>query len=283
MRLDITFRLERLICLARNEGADEPYLWTFFLKLDGDTVRPSAADPDRFVGSVRATAPPGSHGNLGVEDVEREQRIAIPPERGVYTTELRPIGIPVLGQTYWVPGRASPWPFSWRRTTRAVGPSSKVIRPWARSSSNGSTRSSTASTCRRCATPPTSGVPDSTARSRRTWRRSYRSGSKRWSPTPKGSRGHRLRPRPAPHHHPPARVLVPVLRRQQTARAGGPQGEPPSPRALPAIRGGAASGRATAQPRRGRRLPVPVPRRPAGRRGQPARARTRAAIPGADA
>lgn len=105
MKLDVVIRFDRLICLTPNESADEPYLWTFFLKLDGETVRQSTTDPDRFEGRVSVISPPGSHGDLGVEDVEGQQRIPIPPERGVYRTELHPIRLSLLGRTVWAPGR----------------------------------------------------------------------------------------------------------------------------------------------------------------------------------
>lgn len=94
-------------------GADEPYLLDVFLKLDGETVRQSTADLDRFEGHVRVVTAPGSHGNLGVEDVEGEQRIPIPVERGVFTTDLQPIrrriGRRVGPRDLWPPAERQTW------------------------------------------------------------------------------------------------------------------------------------------------------------------------------
>jgi hypothetical protein len=39
MNVSVRAALDTLICAEPNESSDEPYLWTFFLKLDGDTVR----------------------------------------------------------------------------------------------------------------------------------------------------------------------------------------------------------------------------------------------------
>ena len=38
MRLELTASVTELYCLDSNEISDGPYLWAFFLKIDGETV-----------------------------------------------------------------------------------------------------------------------------------------------------------------------------------------------------------------------------------------------------
>lgn len=73
-------------------GSAEPYLWTVFFKLDGDTV---ALGDDLFLhGSATVITTPGSHGNLGDDDVDEGDEIAIPSAIGELVTTLRPIPVP---------------------------------------------------------------------------------------------------------------------------------------------------------------------------------------------
>jgi len=73
-------------------GSAEPYLWTVFFKLDGDTV---ALGDDLFLhGRATVIPTPGSHGNLGDTDVDEGDDVAIPSAIGEFTTTLRPIPVP---------------------------------------------------------------------------------------------------------------------------------------------------------------------------------------------
>lgn len=95
MIVNASVDLTTLVCLNTNESADEPYLWTFFLKLDGDTVRQVGMG---FVGSVQVHTAGGSHGNLNVADIGANRRIDIPNAIGDHTTTLRPIEVAIPGQ-----------------------------------------------------------------------------------------------------------------------------------------------------------------------------------------
>lgn len=86
--------LDRIRCHEEGEaiGSAEPYLWTVFFKLDGDTV---ALGDDLFLhGSATVITTPGSHGNLGDDDVDQGDEIAIPSAIGELITTLRPIPVP---------------------------------------------------------------------------------------------------------------------------------------------------------------------------------------------
>jgi hypothetical protein len=95
MIVSVRTDLGTLACAAPNESADEPYLWTFFLKLDGDTVRQVGTG---FVGSVQVHTAGGSHGNLSATGVKANRRITIPNAVGDHTTTLRPIEVTIPGE-----------------------------------------------------------------------------------------------------------------------------------------------------------------------------------------
>jgi hypothetical protein len=85
---------DRIRCHGEGDGigSAEPYLWTVFFKLDGDTV---TLGDDLFLhGSATVIPTPGSHGNLGDDDVGQGDEIAIPSAIGELVTTLRPIPVP---------------------------------------------------------------------------------------------------------------------------------------------------------------------------------------------
>jgi hypothetical protein len=116
LKVAVDIRLSDLWCLIPNESADEPYLWCFFLKLDGDTVHqlppPNGLNLGGHVG-VHSTG--GSHGNLGVKGVTAQRHISIPNQIGSYSTTLKPIPLVVpvdspppggpYERTVYVPGQ----------------------------------------------------------------------------------------------------------------------------------------------------------------------------------
>ncbi len=106
MNITVDVGFTRLICVHPDESHDDPYLWIFWFKLDGDTVRQVVpGTTGTLAGSVSVVTSQGSHGNLGVEDVNVGALIAIPPSIGRFTTRLRPIVLDVIGQQIVVPGR----------------------------------------------------------------------------------------------------------------------------------------------------------------------------------
>lgn len=105
MRLELNFRLTDAFCLIANEVSDEPFLWTFFLKLDGDTVRQTFPNSTGFQSSIQVFTAGGSHGNLNATGVKTTRRIPIPPHIGGHLTTLRPIGITFAGHNFFVPGQ----------------------------------------------------------------------------------------------------------------------------------------------------------------------------------
>lgn len=103
MIVNVATDLSALFCLDANEGDDEPYLWTFFLKVDGDTVRQVGMG---FIPSITVHSGGGSHGNLGATGVNANRRIAIPDQIGDHATTLRPIEVTIPGQdTLRIPGQ----------------------------------------------------------------------------------------------------------------------------------------------------------------------------------
>ena len=76
-------------------GSAEPYLWTVFFKIDGDTAH---VNTGMFLeGTATVVATPGNHGDLGPGGVDGGEDVPIPPELGEFSTILTPI--PVDGNT----------------------------------------------------------------------------------------------------------------------------------------------------------------------------------------
>jgi len=86
--------LDRIRCHDKGDGIGcaEPYLWTVFFKVDGETV---ALGDDLFLhGRATVITTPGSHGNLGDVDVDDGGALSIPSAVGELVTTLRPIPVP---------------------------------------------------------------------------------------------------------------------------------------------------------------------------------------------
>lgn len=101
--LNIEFKLERIHCFDEGDGPGnaEPYLWTVFFKIDGDTlvVNSDGPAPPFLQGAPTVVPTPGNHGNLGTSDVDEGDDVAVPAIIGEYRTILKPIPltVPILG------------------------------------------------------------------------------------------------------------------------------------------------------------------------------------------
>jgi hypothetical protein len=105
MQFDVTAVVSNLQCTTPTDpgGEDEPYLWVFFAKLDGSTIRQRAAPAvNRLSASVEVHAGPGGHGNLGSSSAVSGSAIQVPPAVGRHETSLRPIPINIYGGTQTV-------------------------------------------------------------------------------------------------------------------------------------------------------------------------------------
>jgi hypothetical protein len=103
--LNVEFKLDRIVCHDEGDGPGnaEPYLWTVFFKVDGDTVVVNSDDLGNIFlqGAPTVVTTPGNHGNLGTSDVDEGDTINVPAIIGEYRTVLKPIPltVPVLGRT----------------------------------------------------------------------------------------------------------------------------------------------------------------------------------------
>jgi hypothetical protein len=93
--LKIDLKLDRVHCHDEGDGPGnaEPYLWTVFWKVDGETVVVNSDGPSPvFVqGFPTVVGTPGNHGNLGTTDVDEGDDVAIPAVIGEYHTTMKPI------------------------------------------------------------------------------------------------------------------------------------------------------------------------------------------------
>jgi len=89
--LDVHLKLSNLHCYDEGDsiGSAEPYLWTVFFKIDGDTavVNPAFA----LQGTATVIGTPGDHGDLPNHDVDAGEDVAIPAVLGEFATHLKPI------------------------------------------------------------------------------------------------------------------------------------------------------------------------------------------------
>ena len=89
--LDVHLTLRNLHCYdeADSAGSAEPYLWTVFFKIDGDTtvVNPSFT----LQGTATVVSTPGNQGDLPNHDVDAGEDVPIPAVLGEFATKLKPI------------------------------------------------------------------------------------------------------------------------------------------------------------------------------------------------
>ncbi len=100
--LNIEFKLDRIHCHDEGDGWGnaEPYLWTVFFKVDGDTCVVNSDGASIFLqGTPTVITTPGNHGNLGDTDVDEGDDVNIPSIIGEYRTMMKPIPLttPLLG------------------------------------------------------------------------------------------------------------------------------------------------------------------------------------------
>lgn len=101
-RLNISLVLDRILCMDEADGAGnaEPYLWTLFFKIDGETARLDALN---LRGTITVSRRNGEHGNLQNRNVDAGTNIPIPPSLGRWNTTLIPI--PVVPPIEFTDGR----------------------------------------------------------------------------------------------------------------------------------------------------------------------------------
>ena len=100
-QLDVHLKLNNLQCHeeADGPGSAEPYLWTVFFKIDGDTAVVNPGFSLQGTATVVTTA--GNHRNLPNHDVDAGENVPIPASLGDFRTRLKPIPLqkPVDGTT----------------------------------------------------------------------------------------------------------------------------------------------------------------------------------------
>ena len=93
--LAIELKLDRIHCHDEGDGPGnaEPYLWTVFFKVDGETVTAVTDGPGspHLEGAPTVVGTPGNHGNLGTTDVDEGDDVMVPAIIGEYRTTLKPI------------------------------------------------------------------------------------------------------------------------------------------------------------------------------------------------
>jgi len=92
--LRVWLNLDRIHCYDEGDGwgSAEPYLWTVFFKIDGETV--ALTESLTLSGTATVIGTPGSHGNLGDTDVDAGEDINIPSAIGDWSPFLTPIPVP---------------------------------------------------------------------------------------------------------------------------------------------------------------------------------------------
>jgi hypothetical protein len=89
--LQTRISIDRVLCHKQGDGAGgnaEPYLWTLFFKVDGDTVEVAGGRPR---GTCTLIAADGTRGNLGNSNVDDGDDLAVPSQIGERRMQLRPI------------------------------------------------------------------------------------------------------------------------------------------------------------------------------------------------
>lgn len=92
----VRITLDTIDCYDNGElGSAEPYMWTAFFKIDGDTVTVNAQLT--LEGAATVVATPGNHGDLGPGGVNNGDTVTIPTSLGQFFTTLTPIPVPSQG------------------------------------------------------------------------------------------------------------------------------------------------------------------------------------------
>jgi hypothetical protein len=105
MIFNVDVKLSSLFCgIPTDSDGDDPYLLTYFVKLDGTNVRQRPGDWQHFTGTVDVIAPSGGPGDLDARGVQSGRSIPVPPELGTWSTVLKPIIIDVPGIRFFAPG-----------------------------------------------------------------------------------------------------------------------------------------------------------------------------------
>ena len=75
--LDVHLKMNNLHCYDEGDGpgSAEPYLWTVFFKIDGDTAVVNTSFT--LQGSATVVGTPGNHGDLPNHDVDPGENVAI--------------------------------------------------------------------------------------------------------------------------------------------------------------------------------------------------------------
>ena len=99
MEFNVDVRLHNLHCITPTDpsGEDEPYLWAYFVKVDGTVVRQRVGDPTHLTATVSVHSGSGRPGNLGVPHMSSGGNVHIPPAVGQFNTLLRPIVLDLEG------------------------------------------------------------------------------------------------------------------------------------------------------------------------------------------
>jgi hypothetical protein len=88
----VRVKLESIHCFDEGDGpgSAEPYLWTVFFKIDGDTTRVVGGV---LQGSATVIETPGERNNLGASSVNGGDDVSIPDALGLFETMLVPIPV----------------------------------------------------------------------------------------------------------------------------------------------------------------------------------------------
>src|SRR5690349_7290290 len=105
MQLPTSVKLSSIYCRDEADGIGnaEPYLWTIFFKIDGETIK-HTPNTLTLTGDAVFHFGPGSHGNLGTTSVDAGQTVQIPAAVGEWHNQLQPIILTQGSTTIPVPG-----------------------------------------------------------------------------------------------------------------------------------------------------------------------------------
>jgi hypothetical protein len=91
LRVDVSLHTLHCITPTDPSGEDEPYLWVYYIRADGETIRQSTITATRLSSTVEVSSGPGRPGNLLVSSVTSGGNIRIPANVGAHMAQLRPI------------------------------------------------------------------------------------------------------------------------------------------------------------------------------------------------